>query len=123
MQPLKIGKAGLGIITLAMSLACAGLIPDQDKPGGEIESISEAVSDVEAAKGNSNSNSNSDACRAYVEANNAAACIPVDLDADTICGPLSMPGVPDMTGFYNCMAGISCNGAIPSIPDCSAYAP
>jgi hypothetical protein len=119
MQTLKLGKAGLGIITLAMSLACAGLIPNQDKPGGEIESISEAVSDVEATKGSNSS----DACRAYIEANNAAACIPVDLDADTICGNLSMPGMPDMTKFYNCRAGISCNGAIPKIPDCSAYAP
>ena len=128
MRTLKLGTVGVGVFTLAMNLACAGLVSSEDEGDISIESLTEAVEEAaadaaEAAEEVKGDGTNGAACRAYIEAYNAASCIPVDLNADTTCGNLDMAGAPDMTAFYNCMAGITCDGPIPKIPDCTAFTP
>lgn len=128
MRTLKLGTVSLGVFTLAMNLACAGLVSSEKEGDIRIETFTEAVEEAaadaaEAAEGVKGDGSNSAACRAYIEAYNSASCIPLDLDAETTCGSLDIAGAPDMTAFYDCMAGISCDGPIPKIPDCTAFTP
>lgn len=116
------GTTICGAVTVIMTLACGGIQDEFDMDALEdaVEMLDEAAEGAAATDAPAaGSGSNTAACQAYIDANNAADCMPIKMDAADMCPDvMDMAGAPDMTEYYECMAnGVKCNGAIPDLAD------